>query len=93
MIPKHRFYFLLWKIWLFLRGIREGRLVKTKSFDSNKDVTGVIMSISGQSVNQQIWGLDINIHWLKPLNGHDSRYYTTGAYGIEDFDTKKVWLK
>jgi len=84
MTKKHRIVFRIWKFWMRIIGIKKGTFLLQWVPEKNKHITAVITSLSGESATKTKLGLDINIHWLEPIKGHDSRYYTSGSYSYSD---------
>jgi hypothetical protein len=84
MTKKHFFYFFFWKLWMKLNGIKTGTFFTVYSELKQKEILGVVTSLSGESINNKIFETDININWLEPIQGFDSRYHTFGSYSYKD---------
>ena len=88
MTLKHSIYFFIWKAYAYLIGIRKGIFVKCYSDEKNKTIQGVITQINGNSVSDNKWSEDIQIQWFEPMQGNDSRFYSSGGYFHKDFKDK-----
>lgn len=84
MTKKHRIYFFFWKLWMRFNGIKVGTFFEEYSHQKNKYIKGVVTSLSGCSITTKKFGFDINISWLEPCRGFDSRYFTSGSYSYKD---------
>ena len=84
MIRLHRIYFFFWKLIMRSKGIKIGTFFVEYSEQKHKDIKGVVTSLSGDSITKNKFGFDININWLEPLEGYDSRCYTFGSYRYKD---------
>lgn len=84
MTKKHRIFFILYKFYAWLIGIKSGKNVFIYSKDKNKLIKGVVSSIGGESVTKSIFGFDVNINWNEPLTGEDPRYHSYGSYKFKD---------
>ena len=80
MTKKHYLFFIIWKIKMYLKGYEKDVPVKTWSEEKQKFIKGYIQSLSGDSVTKEKFGFDLNVKWLEPIQGNDSRYYTSGSY-------------
>ena len=88
MTRLHRFYFFWWKIWMYLNGIKPGAFFLEYSESKGRNIKGVVTSLNGESVSKKDFGFDIYIDWLEPLQGYDTRYYSSGAYSYKDVINK-----
>ena len=91
MTKKHIIYFILFRIFLFIKGIRKRKLVYTYSEDKRK-VFGCITNINGTSSTDKIYGFTIYIDWFEPIYGNDNKYYRYGSYYYKQFKNKEVNL-
>lgn len=84
MTKKHRLFLKLWKILLYINGIKKDRRVKTYSYEKSRFIHGTIKVISGTSITRKDFTIDIDIGWDEPLQGEDMRYHAYEAYGYID---------
>jgi len=88
MIIKHQIYFVFFKIWCHLNLIYKGRFVYYYSEEKEKWIKGVVTSFEGVSVTRKIFGFEIGVNWLEPLQGYNSKAYTWGAYDLKSYKKK-----
>lgn len=88
MTKKHYLFFLIWKIKMYLKGYKKGTFVKVWSEEKNKFIKGVVLSLSGDSVTKKNFGFDVNVKFLEPVVGHDSRFYSYGSYSSKEIGKK-----
>lgn len=90
MTKRHNILFHLWKLKMWIKGIKVGTLVQTWSDDKNKIIRGCITYFSGCSISETKYQFDLGITWFEPIQGNDSRYYNQGSYTERDLETHKV---
>lgn len=88
MIFKHKIYFFFWKILMRLIGIKPGTFYSVYSETKKRNIKGIVTNLSGNSINRAKFGFDIHIHWLEPIDGNDSRYFSSGSYSYKDIVKK-----
>ena len=99
MTRLHKFLFFFWRVKMYLKGVRKGTILKTYAADKNKLIEGVVLHLSGDSVSRKKVEFSIQIHWLEPLQGFDSRLYSSGVYfeknikGTQVYDNTDLRLK
>lgn len=84
MTKKHRLFFLIWKIKMYLKGYKKGTFVKVWSEEKDKFVKGVIECLSGDSITTKKVEFDLNVKFLEPVVGNDSRFYSYGSYSSKE---------
>jgi len=84
MTKLHRFFFFFWKIAMRVDGIKKGTFFSIYSEEKKRNIQGVVTSLSGESIDKNQFCCDINIIWLEPLQGNDTRYYSGGSYSYKD---------
>lgn len=82
MTRKHYMYFKFWKFLMRLRGIKYGKVVSI--FYEERQIIGIVSGLSGDSINDKLYGFEVNIKWLEPLQGNDPRYHTYGSYEYKE---------
>ena len=63
-----------------LKGIKRGAFMKVYSEQKDRQIIGVVTSLSGDSIDNNSYWFDVNIHWLEPIQGNDSRFHACGSY-------------
>lgn len=92
MTKKHRFYFFLWKIKMYLKGFKKYTCVETYSEDKKKVIKGFVFGFTGDSVTNKVYGFDVNIKWIEPLQGNDARFFNSGWYSEKQIKDQKIYL-
>lgn len=90
MTKKHKFLYALWRVYIFLIGIRKGTIVKIHNAEEHRYIFGVIDAFCGDSISQKSYKFGIDIHLFEPFQGHDWSVYRSGVYFVSDFKTKRV---
>lgn len=85
MTNKHKITYFFIKLWCKLNSINIGKIVYYYSEDKQKKIKGVITSFDGGSITKNKFYFDININWLEPTQGNDSRFYSTASYDLKSF--------
>ena len=84
MTLKHYIIFLFWTAKMWLKGFKKETPIQVWSFEKNKFIKGYIQSLSGDSIDDKKYSFDLNVKFLEPTQGFDSRYYTFGSYSETD---------
>lgn len=92
MTKKHRIYFLLWRIKMFLKGYDIYSCVETYSPDKKKVIKGFVFGFAGDSVTRKKFAFDVNIKWIEPLQGNDARFFNSGWYSEKQLKDQKIYL-
>ena len=86
MTLKHRIYFWFWKLYVtYIVGFGVGKFVI-----GDENIPGIIESHSGDSINDKIFGFDVNITWGEPLQGDDIKYHIYGSYELKDLKKNNI---
>lgn len=88
MTRKHKIYFFFWKIAMYLKHVKRGTFVSEYESDKKKDIKGVIIRLTGDSVTKSIYSFSAEIQWFEPFQGTDYRYFCTGSYDQKSFKDK-----
>lgn len=92
MTKKHRILFFLWKLFASIMGIRKRKFVYTHSESKGRDIMGVIVCVSGDSITNKKWAECIQIEWFEPIQGVERGFYDSGSYEYKHFMNGTVWL-
>lgn len=85
MITKHKIFFKMWLVWMYLQGIKTGLIVYKYSPDKNKFIKGRVMCLNGNSITTDIFAFTISIDWIEPLVGYDYNCFSKGTYNYAAF--------
>ena len=85
MTKRHKIIFFFFFIWLWLIGIRPGRVVKDYSEVKGKYIVGHFVNCEGNSVSRSKLDIGMSVMWLEPFEGEDYRYYMQASYKLKDF--------
>jgi hypothetical protein len=77
---------------MYLKGVKKYACVETYSDHKKKMIKGFILGFSGDSVTKNKFGFDINIKWIEPLQGNDSRFFSSGWYSEKQLKDQKIYL-
>lgn len=91
MTRLHKIYFFFWRIKMCLKGVHRGTILNTYSQDKDKLIEGVVLYVSGDSISEQVVEFSITIHWLEPIQGFDSRVYSSGVYCEKNIKGRRVY--
>ena len=69
---------------MLLRGIRPGTFLYVYSEDKGKWIKSVVTGLYGDSISHESAGFSVMIHHLEPVQGFDSRFYSSGSYSYKD---------
>jgi len=92
MKKKHRFLFFLWKIKMFLKGVKKGRFVSQYNSETKEDVKGVILYLYGVRVDNIKYDYGFKVQLFKSMEGTDYRYFSKGFYNYSDIISGKLKL-
>lgn len=84
MTKKHSYYWMMYKPYLWLLGIRVGK----KVIEPDTGIEGTIVYLSAESINDDVWECSIDIKFDRPLQGNEEGLYDFGAYDKKSFDSK-----
>lgn len=91
MTRLHKFYFFLWKIKAYFKGVAVGKFAYVYSEGKEKYIKGVITSLNGVSVSNTKYGFDIGLQLFEPTQGYDSRYYSWGSFNLDSIHKRKKY--
>ena len=92
MTKKHYLIFLLWKIKMYLKGYKKGSVVQIWSEEKKRFIGGFVKGFTGDSITEKKFGFDVWIRFIEPIEGNDSRFFTSGFYSESQLKEQKIKL-